>query len=257
MSLYIKFFAMHLRTAMQHKASFFLLVIGQFLLSFTTLIGMWFLFDRFSAVGGFTLPQVMLTFSVNLAGFTFAEVFFRGFDTFPTMLGNGEFDRILARPRSAVFLILCSRMDFARFGRVLQSVLMLCAAIPTCGVAFTLPKVLTLILALFGSTALYAALFTVYATLSFWTTESLEFMNIFTDGGREFGAYPFSIYGDVVLKITTFLIPIACTQYYPLLFLMDKGPWWYALTPLAGFVFWIPTILFWKAGVRHYKSTGS
>ncbi len=83
-------------------------------------------------------------------------------------------------------------------------------------------------------------------------------MNIFTDGGREYGKYPMSIYGDAVLKFFTYVIPLACVQYYPFMYLIGrtKNPL-YALTPLVSFIFLIPCIIFWKIGVKHYKSTGS
>ena len=34
-------------------------------------------------------------------------------------------------------------------------------------------------------------------------------MNIFTYGAREFGKYPFSVYGSGILKVLTFVIPLA------------------------------------------------
>ena len=51
------------------------------------------------------------------------------------------------------------------------------------------------------------------AGISFFTIEGLEFMNIFTDGSREFGKYPLSVYGKGVLKFMTYVIPFALVQY--------------------------------------------
>ena len=55
-----------------------------------------------------------------------------------------------------------------------------------------------------------------YAALSFFTLEGLEFMNCFTDGAREHGAYPLDVYGEGLLKFTTYVIPYALFQYFPL-----------------------------------------
>ena len=83
-------------------------------------------------------------------------------------------------------------------------------------------------------------------------------MNIFTVGGRELGRYPYSIYGDGVLRLLTFVIPLALFQYYPLLYLTGRAERvYYMLTPLIGCLFLIPCLLFWRFGVRHFKSTGS
>ena len=205
MRLYLRYFAIHLKCQMQYKTSFFLTALGQFLTSFTAFLSVYFLFDRFHQVEGFAFEEVLLCFSVVLFAFSLAECFARGFDTFPSMIGNGEFDRILVRPRSLVFQVLASKMEFSRFGRLLQAVLMLAFALPRCDVEWTAARIGVLLLMVVCGMALFAGLFVVYASLSFFTLEGLEFMNIFTDGAREFGQYPFSIYGKRVLG---FLPPV-------------------------------------------------
>jgi len=109
-----------------------------------------------------------------------------------------------------------------------------------------------------GGIAVFSGLFILYAGISFFTIEGLEFMNIFTDGSREFGKYPLSIYGEGILKFYTFVIPIALFQYYPFLYLIGKSSnVWYMFLPLAGFVFIVPCYMFFRFGLRKYKSTGS
>ena len=104
---------------------------------------------------------------------------------------------------------------------------------------------------------LFFGLFLLYAALCFFTMEGLEVMNIFTDGAREYGKYPFGIYGKGVLLITTLIVPLALVQYWPLQYLLDRGPWQYGLLPLLSLLFLIPVCSFWKFGVAHYRSTGS
>ena len=70
MRLYIKYISIHLKSQMQYKASFFLMIVGQLLLSFTVLLGLYFMMDRFKTVGGFTLEQVLLCFAVVLMAFS-------------------------------------------------------------------------------------------------------------------------------------------------------------------------------------------
>jgi ABC-2 type transport system permease protein len=243
---------------MQYKMSFFLTALGQFLVSFTSLLGIIFMFSRFNEVEGFTLNQVLLCFSVVLMAFSFAEMFARGFDLFPMMIGNGEFDRVLVRPRNEIFQVLAAKMDFARIGRVLQAIVMLIYALPKSGINWDISKVLTLFLMIVCGSIIFAGLFLVYAGFTFFTLEGLEFMNVLTDGGREFGRYPFVIYGDGVLKFLTFVVPLALFQYYPLLYLLDMSDnVLYMFLPLIGTLFLIPSRMFWRFGVRRYKSTGS
>ncbi len=88
-------------------------VLGQLLLSGTAVLAVYFLMSRFRAVDGFTLGEVMLCFGTVYLAFGLAELFVRGFDTFPSMLGNGEFDRIMVRPRGLVFQVLASSLTSA------------------------------------------------------------------------------------------------------------------------------------------------
>ena len=258
MKLYFRYLSMLLKTQLQYKTSFMLTALGQFLVSFTTFLSVFFMFSRFHEVNGFTFPQVLICFAIVLMAFSFTECFVRGFDAFPRLIRSGELDRILVRPRSVVFQVLTSQMEFTRIGRLLQAVLMLAYAIPASGILWTGDKILTLVLMLLGGIVAFTALFVLYAGISFFTIEGLEFMNIFTDGSREFGKYPLSIYGDGILKIFTYVVPIALFQYYPFLYLIGQSDdWRLMLLPLVGSLFLIPCSLFFRFGLRHYTSTGS
>lgn len=258
MKLYFRYLSIQLKSQMQYKTSFFLTALGQFLVSFTTFLGVYFMLSRFHSVKDFTLTEVLISFSVTLMAFSLTECFVRGFDVFPRLIRSGDLDRILVRPRSIVLQVLTSNVEFTRVGRLLQAALMLAYAIPNCGVVWSADKVLTLLSMLLGGIFVYSGLFVLYAGISFFTIDGLEFMNIFTDGTREFGKYPLSIYGEGVLKILTFVVPIALFQYYPFLYLIGRSQnALLSLLPLLGCIFLIPCYAFFRFGLRKYKSTGS
>jgi ABC-2 type transport system permease protein len=157
-----------------------------------------------------------------------------------------------------IFQVLTSNADFSRLGRVLQAVLMLAYGIGAGAVEWTGLKILCLVLMLLGGVAVFTALFVLYAGISFFTLEGLEFMNIFTDGSREFGKYPLSIYGEGVLKFCTYVIPIALFQYWPLLYLVGRSERVALIfLPLLGFLFLLPCYGFFRFGLRKYQSSGS
>lgn len=256
--LYGHYVSIHVKSMMQYKMSFLLAVTGQFLVSFNVFLGMFFMFQRFSAVGGFTYSQVLLCFSVFLMEFSLAECTARGFDTFSSMVRKGEFDRVMVRPRGLIFQVLGSRFELTRIGRMLQAVVMFIYGVRKSGICWSVPKVITVIFMLISGTALFFGIFLVYAALCFFTLESLEIMNIFTDGAREFGKYPVSVYGKRILQLCTFVVPYALVQYYPLLFLLGKRTeiWW-MFVPLLAFGFMIPCYWLWRVGVKKYQSAGS
>jgi ABC-2 type transport system permease protein len=258
MKLYLRYLMIHLKSQMQYKTSFLLTALGQFLSSFAGLLSISFMFSRFHAVQDFSFPEVLLCFAVVLMAFSLAECFARGFDTFSTMIGDGQFDRIMVRPRGAVFQVLAQKVELTRVGRLIQAILVFCYAIPESGVQWTADKILLLALMILSGTMIFSGLFVIYASLCFFTTEGLEFMNIFTDGGLEFGRYPFSIYGKRVLKFFTYVVPLALVQYYPMRYLIGRSDsMWCFLLPVAALLFLLPCYGLWRLGVCHYKSTGS
>lgn len=215
------------------------------------------MFQRFHEIEGFTYHEVLLCFSITLMEFALAEAFARGFDQFASMIKKGEFDRIMVRPRNEIIQVLGSHIEFSRIGRVFQAVIMFVWGFCVSDVPWTLSKILTVILMLLGGTVVFSGVFLIYASICFYTVEGLEFMNIFTDGAREYGKYPVYIYGRQVLLFCTFVVPYALIQYYPLLYLLDRGKSWYALLPALACLFILPCLLLWKIGVRHYASCGS
>lgn len=256
--LYGSFFCMHLKSAMQHKTSFFLTILGQFLVSFNVFLSVYFIMQRFHEVDGFTYPEVLLCFSITLMAFTLAETFFRSFDCFNRIIGNGEFDRILLRPGNCVFMVLCSKIELTRIGRLLQALVMFLYGVHAGGIRWDAARILTAVLMVLGGTVVFASIYVVFASICFFTLEGLEFMNIFTDGAREYGKYPVGVYGKTVLTICTYLVPFALFQYYPFLYLIGKSDRaWYMFLPILACLFLIPAACLWRIGLRHYQSTGS
>lgn len=256
--LYCHYVSINVRSMMQYKTSFCLTVIGQFLVSFQTFLGIFFLFQRFPRVKDFTYSEVLLCFSIVLLEYSLAEMVARGFDSFSGMVREGSFDQVLVRPQNEILQVLGSKFELTRIGKMLQAVVMFVYGVTHSGVQWTFTKIITVIFMLIGGTAVFAGLFLIYAALCFFTLEGLEFMNVFTDGAREFGKYPIGIYGRKMLLFTTFFIPYALVQYYPLLYLLGRrDSWLYGLLPLAAMWFLLPSYGLWRFGVRHYKSSGS
>lgn len=256
--LYRHYISIVVRGMMQYKVSFLLTSLGQFLVSFNVFLGIYFLFQRFHQVRGYSYSEVLLCYAVVLMEFSLAEMWARGFDTFSGMVKSGEFDRVLVRPQGEILQVLGSRFELTRLGRMFQAVVMLVYAIGTAQIRWTAGKVFTLIFMLAGGMAVFAGLFLIYAALCFFTLDGLEFMNVLTDGAREYGKYPLDIYGKQVLQFATFIVPYSLIQYYPLQYILGRvsSPA-YIFLPLLAILFLLPCYGLWRFGVRHYKSSGS
>ena len=258
MKLYARYLAIQLKSQLEYRASFVMKLAAQFFLAFSAVASVFFMLDRFGAIGGFVRGEVLFCFSVANLGFSLAECIFRGFDTFSGIISDGRFDRMLVRPKGLVFQIIASKAEFSKLGRVGAAIVVLVLAIAETDFAWSIGRGLLLVFMLAGSITYFAGLQIIYAGFCFFTLKGLEFMNIFTDGGRELGQYPLAVYGKGVLIFFTALLPLACAQYWPFLVLCGRSDSViYALAPAVCFVFLIPCMLFWRFGLKHYVSTGS
>lgn len=236
------------------------MTVGQFFSPFFVFLGIFMFFQRFNNIGGWTLYEVALCYSVSNIGFALSQCFARGFDSFSTIIVNGDFDRLLLRPRTTLLQVLGSKFEFSKIGRFIQSLIVLLFSVNHLTVVWNSYKVMTLVFMIISSVFIFMGIFIFGATLCFWTIEGIEAINIFTDGGREITQYPLNIYQKWIKNFFTYIIPFATANYLPLMFILDKtnnSNIIYMYIPLFGLFFLIPCILIWNFGVKHYKSTGS
>lgn len=256
--LYFHYVSVALRSTMQYKMSFFMMVTGRFLLSFNGILGVYFMLSRFGHVKGYTFGEVLLCFSIIQMDFALAECIGSGFATFASTVRQGEFDRVLLRPCSAILQLLGGKFRIDRIGLILQAVIMFAYGVAVSPVEWTLGRSLTVIFMLFGGTTLFTSFFLLRAAFTFFTLDGLELVNILTYGAQEHGKYPIDIYGKKMLRFCTYIIPYTLVQYYPLQYLLGRtDQWYYGIYPLGAVCFMLMCYAAWRFGMRHYQSAGS
>lgn len=261
--LYFKYISISIRAQLQYKVSFILLTIGNFLLTFMDFVGIIFLFQRFGSLKGWRIEELALLYGIIHTSFAISEAFSRGFDIFDRLVRNGNFDRILLRPRSPILQILGMDFQLVRWGRFSQGLIVLIYGLTHLEVALDIPKLLFLISVIIGGVLTFSGIFILQATLSFWSVQSIEIVNSFSYGGVELASYPLSIYPRIFREIFVFIIPIAFINYFPGLIILNReGPIGIPnllsyLSPIVGFIFFYISCKIWYIGVRHYSSTGS
>jgi ABC-2 type transport system permease protein len=237
-----------------------MVIIAQMFIPLSIFATIVLLFKRFGSISGYTLYQVALCYSVAHIGISTAELIFRGFDTFSNTIRTGNFDRLLLRPRSIFFQTVTNDFQLSRLGRLAQAVGILVFTLNNILISWTILKVIVLIMMFFSASMIFSGVYILGASICFYTVKGLEFINIFTDGGREISQYPLSIFKKGFKNFFTFIIPFGAFNYLPLNFLLDKAtgtPILYALMPLLCIPFFTVSVLVWHRASKSYKSTGS
>jgi len=262
-SLYMRLVGAQLRAQMQYKVSFALSLIGSALACVTEFGAMLVLFNRIPLLAGWTLSEVALLYGLSGTCFAVAEIFAAALDNFQVHIVLGTFDRIMVRPRGALFQVLSEDFALRRLGRVAQAVVVLIVAVRLLEIGWTSDKMLLLALALLSGTIIYFAIFVLGASFCFWTVQAKEATHVFTYGGDGLASWPLDIYRGSVRRFFTFVVPLAFVNYEPALYLLGRpDPLGLpdaarVLSPVAALVMAVLARYGWQQGVRHYQSTGS
>ena len=265
LNIYRRLIGMQMQAQLQYRVAFVLEVVAAAVTQVTYFAALALVLERFGGLGGWSLGEIALLWGIVELAFGTMDLIFGGFDpaNFGQQVRRGSFDQLLLRPLSITLQVLGSEFILRRVGRMAQGLTILLFALNLVEVAWTPAKLFYLPLVLASQVCFFGGLFIIGATITFWTVESSEAMNIFTYGGSELMAYPMQIYPDWLRRFFTFVIPAALLNYYPALFLLDKPDpfhlpaWLPFVAPLIGPGVLLLALLFWRFGVRHYQSTGS
>ena len=80
---------------------------------------------------------------------------------------------------------------------------------------------------------------------------------------RKFAGYPISIFHKAIQGFMIYVVPMAFVNYFPAQFLLRKPDMagfpevFLYLTPVVGAGTYLLSYLFWRYGLRYYKSSGN
>ncbi len=265
LDLYRRMVSIRIRAQMQYRISFLLDVVTTALVSGVGFLTIALILIQFDGIVGWTVGEVAFLFGMVEISFGIMDLVFSGFD--PGYFGNqvriGTFDQMLLRPVNITLQVLGSEFILRRLGRILQGIVILFIALQMVEINWTTGKVFYLPVVLLSIVFFFGGLFIIGASITFWTIESIEIVNIFTYGGTEMISYPMEIYPTWMTRFFTFIVPAVFINYYPALYFLDKQTPLQAptsapfLAPFIGIVVLIAGLSFWRIGIRNYQSTGT
>jgi ABC-2 type transport system permease protein len=258
------FIAVGARSQLQYRAAFLVACLGELLVTGIELCGIWVLFARFGRLPGWSFAQVAFFYGFANSAFAIADAPGKGFDSLgPTQIRTGDFDRVLLRPCSVVLQVATRDFALRRVGRLSIGFCAMFWASARLELVWDAPRALLLAFAWLAAISLFFAIIVLQGALSFWTVESLELMNVLSHGGVQTLQYPMTIYARWFQRAFTFVVPLACVSYFPLVAVLGVDDplgstrWLQVLAPLAGPLFLCVALACFQLGVRRYTSTGS
>ena len=260
---YRRLVAAQVRAQAQYRLSFVVDVLGSAATTFADLATILVFFRVTSSMGGFDLREAFLMASLACVAFQLADLVVGNVERVRLYVRTGLFDAILVRPRAVLPQLLVTNFTVRRVGAVLQGLVVLLVAAVLAPVHWTPARVALFLLSPIVGAVFFMGLFVGGATVAFYWTESGEFANAFTYGGREFTTYPMSVYSGLFRRVFGYGLGFAFVGYYPALVILGRpdplgSPAWLGwCTPVAAAVSAGIAFLLWRTGIRHYRSTGS
>jgi ABC-2 type transport system permease protein len=253
------------RSQMQYRASFLTDAVSTFLLNGAQITAIAAGLGTFGGVAGWTVPEILFLAGMVDLSFGLMDMIFSGFDPdyFSQNVRRGQLSTHLLRPADVWVQVLGSRFELRRIGRISLGVVTLALAISNLSIEWTLLKVAYIPAVVFGQVLCYGSLFMVGATITLWTIDRTEIMNIVTYGSTEMTTYPMAIYPPYLRHVFTFIVPTIFLNYYPALYILGKPdplnfpPFAPYIAPLIGMAMIAVAGAFFNAGLRRYQDAGS
>lgn len=254
---------MRMAAQAHYRASFAMQLFGNTVLTIVEIVSLVIFFQRFPALGGWSLNEVLLLYAVSAITFEIADTIQNGLDLVPDRVRSGDFDALMTRPMSLYLQAILLDVSVRHIGKMVLAIGLFAYAWIRTDPAATLAEIALLAVAMVCAVALFVAIFSLGAIVSFWTVGSIEMVNAISYGGSDLAQYPIHIYRNWFRWAFLWIVPIGMVIYYPTLILLDK-PDLLGLAPIAPWVGPGLTVLFvvavgwlWRRAVAHYHSTGS
>ena len=251
------------RSQAQYRISFCLELVASFGATLINLFAILFLFQTFPTLGGWSIGEVFFLYGLISVAFGLSQIIGAGFDTVPSLVRSGDFDRLLTRPVPPFLQVMATDIQTRRLGWVAQGVLGLSLAQRKLTLDWSASRLLVTLTAIGSSPMVFLTILVIGASLCFWSVEPTEIQNVFTYGGSEMTSYPIHIYERWLRDIFLYAIPLGLTSFYPALYVLHRpdplglpsiAPF---VSPVVAAAFFAAGLWVWSSGMRHYQGTGN
>jgi viologen exporter family transport system permease protein len=251
------------RAAAQYPASMVLLTLATAVVTALDLAAISLMFVQAPRIAGFTAPEVLFLYGTSGLSFALADILLGTTERLGRHVRNGTLDAMLVRPVSPLVQIATEDFSPRRFGKLVPTAAVLVFAVPRLETDWTpLRTALVPVLVLTG-TVIFAALWVLTAAIQFVMIDGHPATKAVTYGGGFLTQYPISLYGREFGRALTWMIPLAFVNWQPALYVFDRPdplglpePFRFASPAVAALLCGVAALA-WRAGLRHYRSTGS
>jgi ABC-2 type transport system permease protein len=251
------------RSQAAYRTSFVIDLVGNVGATVLDVASVLLLFRVTRTLGGFDLRESMVMVGLSTSAFAAADLTVGNIERVRQYVRTGLLDAVLVRPLGALPQLLLLDLPLRKVSRVLFGFTALGVALAVARIDWTPGRVALVAVAPLAGMVFFGSIFVASATVAFWWIDSGELGNAFTYGGRDFTAYPITVYSGWFRAVFAYGVGFAFVAYYPALALLGRAdplglPAWVGwASPGVAVVAAAGAAALWRTGIRHYRSTGS
>ncbi|GAA1886328.1 ABC transporter permease [Actinomadura bangladeshensis] len=252
-----------IRAAAQYPVSMVLLALTTAVVTGLDAAAILLLFAHAPRIAGFAAPEVLFLYGTSALAFGVSDILLGTTERLGHHVRHGTLDAMLVRPVSPLVQIATEEFSPRRFGKLVPAVLVLAYALAEADVAWTPGRVAAVPAMVLSGTAIFAGLWVLTGAVQFVLIDSHGASKSVTYGGAFLTQYPMTMFARDFVRGVTFIVPLAFVNWMPALYVLDR-PDPLGLPDAARFASPAVAVLVcglgavaWRAGLRHYRSTGS
>lgn len=263
LKMFTTFYRLRWKTNLEYPGTLLLGFAGQLVAYGVEFMSIWVIVNAFQNLMGWTAPEVVFLFSLNLLTYGLGASFGYNVCTgLPTMVRTGGFDDILTKPIHTLFFLVVANFNIGYVTHLGLSTAMLVVSINALNLAWSAAKTAALLLTVLGGALIQ------YSLMIFTVLPSLRAVGEGQWGGwywqlRDAANYPLTIFQRPIRMLFTYILPFGFISYYPAQALLGKDmtlPAFVhpvALTCAIGAALFALVNIAWRLAINRYESTGS
>ncbi|MGG3448800.1 ABC transporter permease [Domibacillus aminovorans] len=257
-AIFFQYAAQYLKTRFTYRVDTVIEIVSDLLSQAVNFIFILLVFNHTSFISGWSRDEIIFIYGFFLVPFAIFGAFFNIWDFNERYIVKGEMDRILTRPIHSLFQIVLERMELESLFGVITGIGVMFYAGSRLGLSFSWYDPFIFVAMVLGGTLVYSAIFVLIASISFWSDSPTSIMPMIYNIGN-YGRYPVDIYNHVIRFVLTWILPFAFVGVYPAAYFLGRKDWYvYAfMTPVAGIMFFMISVVMWNIGVTKYRGAGN
>jgi ABC-2 type transport system permease protein len=258
--LFREFFRISTKEAVSHRSDFFLGFFHSLLSIVTSIIVLYFMFQRTNRLGGWDLAGVIVIIGFFRLLKALMDTFFSpNLRDLQQNISTGNLDFILLKPVDAQFYTSFRRIEIWNSMSIVTAFFAVLYGIFT---SSEQPKIIGLIFFLLSSIVALLLLYGMWSLImsaTFWLIDTTNLSTIVTNG-IDFAQFPIQVYPKILQFIFTYIFPIAFLSSIPVVILFRPTQQSLLLLLLGSFfagILVMTSRLVWHMALAKYTSVNS